>query len=607
MNDEEYYNFVRPYADAMQMLLTRLDVLNHNLYGKSDSRPIHYIQNRIKKKKSLEEKLIRRGKEPTVDNAKDYLQDIAGVRIICYFVDDIYNLAKSLKRQADLIVIREQDYIKAPKPNGYRSYHLIVGVPVYCMDGMEYFPVEVQLRTLSMDFWASMEHRISYKKERADKEELTTELLGYANQLQEIEKSFESHNEIGKLKETGEDGKRCGKAEEYGQSNHFITKRRTDMEKRKFEKLGIETSLLGFGCMRFPATPDGKIDEPRAEKLLDRAIAAGVNYIDTAYPYHNGDSEPFVGKVLQKYDRNSFYLATKLPVWAIESVDDAKRVFAEQLERLRTDHIDFYLMHAMSKERWDKVKELGIVEFCEQLKAEGKIRYLGFSFHDTYEAFEEVLRGRDWDFCQIQYNYMDTEEQAGDKGYALAEELGIPLVIMEPVKGGSLANFSDDINAKFKAMDKDASIASWAFRWVGSHSNVKVILSGMSNEEQVEDNLKTFSNFKPLNEAEEKMISEIVSDLQGRVQNGCTGCRYCMPCPAGVNIPQNFALWNKYHIYGTYDHVKNAWEKDLKDEEKAKCCVKCGKCEKVCPQHLSIRRDLELAQKDLDSAAAAQE
>ena len=185
MNDEEYYNFVRPYADAMQMLLTRLDVLNHNLYGKSDSRPIHYIQNRIKKKKSLEEKLIRRGKEPTVDNA----------------MDDIYNLAKSLKRQADLIVIREQDYIKAPKPNGYRSYHLIVGVPVYCMDGMEYFPVEVQLRTLSMDFWASMEHRISYKKERADKEELTTELLGYANQLQEIEKSFESHNEIGKLKE----------------------------------------------------------------------------------------------------------------------------------------------------------------------------------------------------------------------------------------------------------------------------------------------------------------------------------------------------------------------------------------------------------------------
>lgn len=199
MNDEQYYDFVRPYEDAMQMLLTRLDVLNHSLYGTSDSQPIHYIQDRIKQKKSLEEKLVRKGKEPTVDNAKDYLQDIAGVRVICYFVDDIYNLVKSLKRQTDLIAVREQDYIKNPKPNGYRSYHLIVGVPVYCMDGMEYFPVEVQLRTLSMDFWASMEHRISYKKEREDKEALTEELRSYANVLVEIERSFERHNEIGKL------------------------------------------------------------------------------------------------------------------------------------------------------------------------------------------------------------------------------------------------------------------------------------------------------------------------------------------------------------------------------------------------------------------------
>ena len=201
MNDEEYYNFVRPYADAMQMLLTRLDVLNHNLYGKSDSRPIHYIQNRIKKKKSLEEKLIRRGKEPTVDNAKDYLQDIAGVRIICYFVDDIYNLAKSLKRQADLIVIREQDYIKAPKPNGYRSYHLIVGVPVYCMDGMEYFPVEIQLRTMTMDLWASMEHRVCYKKLPEHREELAEAFCQYADILGKIEEQFEAYNETGLLEE----------------------------------------------------------------------------------------------------------------------------------------------------------------------------------------------------------------------------------------------------------------------------------------------------------------------------------------------------------------------------------------------------------------------
>lgn len=377
------------------------------------------------------------------------------------------------------------------------------------------------------------------------------------------------------------------------------------MQYRK-DRYGEPISLLGYGCMRF--TKNGNsIDLDKAERELMLAIKSGVNYLDTAYIYPG--SEVAVGEILHRnHCREEIRLATKLPQYYIKSGAAIEKYFNEQLTRLQTDYIDYYLMHMLTDvAAWEKLKKLGIEAWITQKKKEGKIRNIGFSFHGNTEMFIQILDAYDWDFCQIQYNYMDTEEQAGDKGYALAEELGIPMVIMEPVKGGSLANFSDDINAKFKAMDKDASIASWAFRWVGSHSNAKVILSGMSNEEQVEDNLKTFSNFKPLDEAEEKMISEIVSDLQSRVQNGCTGCRYCMPCPAGVNIPQNFALWNKYHIYGTYDHVKNAWEKDLKDEEKAKCCVKCGKCEKVCPQHLSIRRDLELAQKDLDSAAAAQE
>lgn len=372
------------------------------------------------------------------------------------------------------------------------------------------------------------------------------------------------------------------------------------MEKRKLEKLGIETSLLGFGCMRFPTTPDGKIDEAEAERMMDKAIASGVNYIDTAYPYHNGESEPLVGKVLKKYDRSSFYLATKLPLWAVKSVDDAKRIFEEQLQRLQTDYIDFYLLHAVNKEKWEEMKALGVVDYCAKLKEEGKIRYYGFSFHDDYEVFDEIIRYRDWDFCQIQYNYMDTEEQAGDKGYALAESLGIPLVIMEPIKGGSLANFSDDINAKFREMDPDKSIASYALRWVGSHSNVKVILSGMSTMQQVEDNLKTFIDFSPLSDEEENKIKAIVEELRSRVQNGCTGCRYCMPCPAGVNIPGNFQVWNRYHMYRTYDHVKGAWEKELKDEEKAKNCIKCGKCEALCPQKLSIRDNLVQVQKDLD-------
>ena len=379
-------------------------------------------------------------------------------------------------------------------------------------------------------------------------------------------------------------------------------KREVMMEKRKWERLGIETSLLGFGCMRFPVTPEGRIDEKRAEAMMDRAIAAGVNYIDTAYPYHGGESELFVGKVLEKYDRDSFYLATKMPLWAVNSLEDAKRIFDEQLQKLRTDHIDFYLLHAVGRDRWEKVQELGLVEFCEGLKAQGKIRYLGFSFHDDYTVFEEVIRGHAWDFCQIQYNYMDRNEQAGDRGYALTEELGIPMVVMEPIKGGSLANFSEDINARFHQMDPDASVASWALRWVGSHSNVKVVLSGMSAEEQVEDNLKTFSHFKPLNEEENAALEGIVDVLRGRVQNGCTGCRYCMPCPMGVDIPRNFAIWNRYHMYGTYDHVKRGWEVELKEGEKAKNCVECGRCEAQCPQKLSIRQDLKKVQADLDAA-----
>lgn len=373
------------------------------------------------------------------------------------------------------------------------------------------------------------------------------------------------------------------------------------MEKRKMDKIGIETSLLGFGCMRFPVTADGKIDEPEAEKMLDKAIAAGVNYIDTAYPYHNGDSEPFVGKVLKKYDRSSFYLATKMPPWAVECPEDAEKVFKNQLERLQTDYIDFYLLHAMNKDAWKKMKDLGVIEYCEGLKKEGKIKNFGFSFHDDYEVFEEIITYRDWDFCQIQLNYMDMEIQAGKKGYDLAEKLGIPLVIMEPVRGGALANFSDDINAKFAAMDPNASVASYALRFVGSMPNVKVVLSGMSSMEQLEDNLATFENFKPLTDAECAGIEDVVNTLRSRVQNGCTGCRYCMPCPAGVDIPANFAAWNNMHIYQSYDMVSWAWENNIGDKCQAKNCIECGKCEKVCPQGISIRADLKKVQADMDS------
>ncbi|MBQ7926349.1 MAG: aldo/keto reductase [Lachnospiraceae bacterium] len=373
------------------------------------------------------------------------------------------------------------------------------------------------------------------------------------------------------------------------------------MEMRRMDKLGIETSLLGFGCMRFPVNGEGKIDRPRAQEMLDKAIAAGVNYIDTAYPYHNGESEPFVGEALKKYDRSSLYIATKLPVWMVNSVEDAERIFNEQLEHLQSDYVDFYLLHAMGRERFEAMRDLGVIDRLAQLKEEGKIKYLGFSFHDSYEVFEEMIHYRDWDFCQIQLNYMDTEEQAGLKGYQLATDKGIPVVVMEPVKGGSLANFAEDITARFRAMDPEASTASFTLRYVGSLPGVKVILSGMSNMEQTEDNLKTFMDFKVLSEKEQQEIQDIVSLLRSRVQNGCTGCRYCMPCPAGVDIPGCFQTWNTYHMYQNYDVVRWNWETNLGQSKQAKNCIQCGKCEGACPQKISIREDLKKVQKDLDA------
>lgn len=370
------------------------------------------------------------------------------------------------------------------------------------------------------------------------------------------------------------------------------------MEYREMKNIGVSPSMLGFGCMRFPQRSDGTIDEEKAEQMIDKAIAEGVTYIDTAYPYHNGESEPFVGRVLKKYPRSSFYLATKLPVWKVNSREDAKQVFEEQLARLQVDYVDFYLLHALNKERWDKIVETGVVAQCEEWKAQGKIRFLGFSFHDEYDIFEEILSSRKWDFCQIQYNYMDREVQAGDKGYALAEKLGIPMVIMEPVKGGALAALPEDLTDVLRRADPKVSTASWALRWVGTHPNVKVILSGMTTYEQVLDNLETFDKFQPLSEKERELIEQVADTIKGRVKNGCTACRYCMPCPYGIEIPQNFSIWNEYAMYGNKETAKRRYL-GMEQQARADQCKKCGKCETVCPQALQIRQNLEEAAKEL--------
>ncbi len=377
--------------------------------------------------------------------------------------------------------------------------------------------------------------------------------------------------------------------------------RRKMMEYRKMEKLGISTSLLGFGCMRFPTNADGSIDEKEALAMIDTAYQSGVTYFDTAYPYHGGTSEAVTGKALARYPRDSYYLATKLPIWDVKSIADAERIFHEQLERLQKDYIDFYLMHALNRAHWNVIKELGILEYCEKLRVAGKIKYLGFSFHDGYEVFEEILTSYKWDFCQIQLNYMDKDTQATLKGVALAEKLGIPMIIMEPVKGGSLAKLPHDgIDELFKKARPEASTSSWALRYVGSFDNVKVVLSGMSTMAQVEDNLKTFSDFEPLSEAEQRIIEQAAEALRKRVQNGCTNCRYCMPCPAGVDIPRCFAIWNQYHIYENVNETKWNWTQDIEAAKKASNCVKCGKCEQACPQHIAIREDLARLQEELD-------
>lgn len=358
-------------------------------------------------------------------------------------------------------------------------------------------------------------------------------------------------------------------------------------------------SMLGFGCMRFPLNEDGTIDEVLSEQMLDRALAAGVNYIDTAYPYHQGTSEPFVGRILAKYPRESYFLATKLPVWKVNDPEEAQAVFQEQLGRLGVKYVDYYLLHALNKERWENLKKQGILSWAEQKVREGKIRHLGFSFHDSYEVFRDILTYRNWDFCQIQYNYMDTQEQAGDRGYALAEKMGVPMVIMEPVKGGRLARLPEEAQEVLKEAAPERSISSWAMRWVGGHSNVKVILSGMSAPEQLEDNLATFSKFVPFNEQEEKALEKAVELVRSRVKNGCTGCAYCMPCPFGVDIPGNFALWNNLAMYGNEENAKKSYEEKRSLKAAAEFCKKCGRCEEQCPQHINIREDLAAAADEL--------
>ena len=373
------------------------------------------------------------------------------------------------------------------------------------------------------------------------------------------------------------------------------------MQYRTFKKINEKTSLLGMGCMRLPVDSNDTVKEEETIRIIRDAIDGGVNYVDTAFMYHNGQSEKILGKALKDGYREKILLADKMPIWFAKDEDGMRTIFEKQMTRLDTDCIDMYLIHNVDRGVWKRVQKLNLIPYLEELKAAGRIRHIGFSFHDSYDFFLEVLDAYDWDFCQIQYNYIDRDIQAGDKGYALAEKLGVPLVIMEPVKGGSLAALPEEVEAPFKEARPEASTSSWALRWVASHPDVHVVLSGMSTMEQVEDNLKTFGNFEPLTEKEEKIVEGVAAAIKARTKNGCTGCAYCMPCPHGVNIPKNFRIWNDLAMYGNEEITRQNYFKYLPEAERADKCKACGKCEKVCPQSLSIRENLKQVQKEMEA------
>lgn len=370
------------------------------------------------------------------------------------------------------------------------------------------------------------------------------------------------------------------------------------MQYRKFGKSNVDVSVLGFGCMRLPVLDEdsGKINEPEAIKIIRYAIDSGVNYIDTAYVYHKGTSEELVGKALKDGYREKVLLATKLPAWLVKTYDDFEKYLDEQLKKLDTDHVDCYLLHSLSKKTWENIRNLDVLKFVDEMIKKGKIKYIGFSFHDDYSVFKDIIDAYDWDFCQIQYNYMDENYQAGTKGLKYAASKGISVVVMEPLRGGRLVkNPPEEIMNLWNSSAIKRSPAEWGLRWVWNHPEVKVVLSGMGNMSQVVENINTACSAYPnsLTQDELDLIKKVREKYEALSRINCTGCKYCLPCPAGVAIPNNFEIYNDAFMYNTHEHSSFAYNNFLSENERASACRECGKCEAVCPQHLPIRQYLK--------------
>lgn len=367
------------------------------------------------------------------------------------------------------------------------------------------------------------------------------------------------------------------------------------MEYRLFDKIGKPVSLFGIGCMRLPTIKvEGKnvIDKPEAIRMIRYGIDHGVNYIDTAYSYHDGTSELLVAKALKDGYREKVFLATKSPVWLVHEYSDLERLLDEQLRKLETDSIDFYLLHALNKERWDKLKAINAMDFMEKAKEQGKIKHICFSFHDNAEAFREIIDGFNWDMCQIQMNIMDMHDQATVEGLKYAGLKNIPVVIMEPLKGGKLAtSVNDDIRAIWNQSEVKRTPVEWAFRWLYNFPQVMTILSGVSTMEQLQDNLRIFTEAKAgsMDENELSLVDQVREVYRKKTVIPCTSCEYCLPCPQGVYIPGVFGLVNEAAMYGDENGPRNHYRNFfISENADASHCVECGQCEAACPQQISI-------------------
>lgn len=347
------------------------------------------------------------------------------------------------------------------------------------------------------------------------------------------------------------------------------------------------------------------IDEGNAINMVRYAIDNGVNIIDTAYPYHGtsfehgGESEPFVAKALKDGYREKVKISTKLPIWAVRKREDMDKFLNEQLARLETDYIDFYMVHGISEAFWENLKELGFEEFLDEAIADGRINHAGFSFHDRVDLFKEVVDYYDWSFCLIQYNYLDDNYQAGKEGLEYAYKKGLGIAVMEPLRGGQLAaNIPKEVQDAFEQADVKRSPAEWALRWVWNHPEVSVVLSGMSAMDQVKENLKVAEEAQPnsLTDAELDIINQAKSVFKEKLEINCTGCGYCLPCPAGVDIPDNFARYNNYYLFGSPETKElHQFEYDffVTENKRASLCIECGNCEEHCPQGIPISKELK--------------